>query len=123
MTYMFKLLRGVHSQSDKTYLPGDVFESGNDIRLSMNLPGFPPRVELQVSNNSPVEPAKEPVEPAKEVAEPPTPKVVYEDGLESLDLDQLRNMAAELNINLGNAKKKSVILDKIRTAPAQEVED
>ncbi|MHC4686854.1 MAG: hypothetical protein ACYTEW_21470 [Planctomycetota bacterium] len=81
----FKLLRGIHSEGDRTYHPGDVIDSASD--LSKHNRENSTRFELLPGG-------------ATGVA----------DGLESMTVAQLRQHAEAEEIDLGDATKRAEIL-------------
>lgn len=129
MAFRYKLLRGVHSQEDGTFVAGvkgrDVFVNERDLTPVMNPPGSSPRVQVlgTVGSSSPHLPSDHPAaQAAKEGAdtlftdsgrEPPP-----DDGLDEMIVPDLKKLANDMEVDLSGATKKDQIIAKIREVAA-----
>lgn len=121
MIYRYKLLRGVHSTGRfgsrdnplRTYQAGDEFESATDLSKVMNLAGYPPRIQL-------LETAAGPSAEDRVIAveQPVGQSAPHEgnplDGLDGMSVQQLRETAKALKVDLGSESRRGRIIDLIR---------
>lgn len=104
----YMLMSGLHSEDGKTYTPKDVIETGRDL-TKFNSPGLPPKFELLDENNRPVQQhwRDEPV------AQDDNPVVGT---LRQMTVEQLREVAADEEVDLGDARLKEEIVKLIADA-------
>lgn len=102
----FKLLHGIHNEGGKTYYPGDVIDSASDLSKH-NRPS-------NVRYEPVAEETDDPLGSADTLQANPVP---LESGapLESLTIAQLRQLAEEYEVDLGDAAKKGEIIDALQT--------
>lgn len=142
--FYFRLLEGRHNQGGVTYKKGDKFYSNYDLR-KLNGPGASKKFELiskpkasqpvaaplsqaqairpKLVQPQVVEPVEE-VEPEEEMepveeAEEAAPESEEEDDLESLTVEELKDLAEAEEIDLNGARLKADIIAAIRVARAE----
>lgn len=117
----YKLLRGVHSNrigTDangkpiyETVEPEQEFETSQDLEASQNIPGIPPRVQLVAE----FEREEEKVSAATAIAEP-SEEGEEGDGLEEMEVSQLKAMAEDLDLTFHPNTGKAKLIELIRGA-------
>ena len=98
----FQVLRGVHSHGGQIYRKGDVVESDVDL-TKHNTPGSPRFAPIGDGGVAVVD-------------EP----VGSDDGLDEMNVRELREYAEEGGIDLSGTKSKDAIIERIREGEAED---
>jgi hypothetical protein len=98
--YKFKLLVGQHAEHGRVYKAGDIIETDYDL----NRFNAPKAEKFQRITG----------EEAQAITQSQAAQAPVDETLESMTLQELRNLAAEEELDLGNAKTKAEIIAAIR---------
>lgn len=106
----YMVLAGAHYEGGKQYVPGDIVDSMTDLNR-LNGPGMKPKFK-QVKDSRDEEQARTQVSVAPAVQQKETSDGIL-GTLEGMTVSDLRKLAAEEEIDLGDAKTKEELVKVI----------
>jgi hypothetical protein len=122
----YRLLVGQHvdnhpsHEGDHVYVPGDIIDTDKDL-LRFNGVGMSPKFERlhdtsagDVRNYPPPTPPEKQLPPAPKQVEPVTKRPGDDDKLDTMTTQQLKEYAAENEIDITGCTRKDEILERIR---------
>jgi hypothetical protein len=111
--YRFKLLCGVHNEDGQTYMPGAIVDSKSDLSLLDPTGERFQRLPDDPLPHSDPEATKAAALAGYDMVNELQPK---KDSLDGMTVEQLREFAAETEVDLGKARTREQILAVLRSA-------
>ena len=111
----FKVLRGIHSESGRTYYAGSIVDSKSDL-LTMNHVSSTPRFQRVESDPSETHAAALKGYNTINEIQSPKAKEPEKDAFTTMTVDELRKFAEETEVDLGKARTRDQILVVLRSA-------